>query len=169
MILSLISLIMKMEHKWGEQRESRYLPVCDDVGPISKYSEKPYFNDILATENVCRGKEPDEEHTMAEIVSEMLGDRPGKEMLEALKNLAKSAMNIKKGGNYELPKELRETMNDLVFYVKDPKITEEVLSALSRRRDDKSIHRFLNNVEAQIDYHWNTKFKDLMIAIKDIE
>jgi hypothetical protein len=33
-ILSLIGPLIKREHKWGKQRESRYLPVCDDPDEI---------------------------------------------------------------------------------------------------------------------------------------
>ena len=33
-ILSLIGPVIKREHKWGEQRESRYLPVCDDPDEV---------------------------------------------------------------------------------------------------------------------------------------
>ena len=33
-ILLLIGPMIKREHKWGEQRESRYLPVCDDPDEV---------------------------------------------------------------------------------------------------------------------------------------
>ena len=33
-ILSLIGPVIKREHKWGEQRDSRYLPVCDDPDEV---------------------------------------------------------------------------------------------------------------------------------------
>ena len=36
-ILSLISPVIKREHKWGEQRKSRYLPVCNDPEEIREH------------------------------------------------------------------------------------------------------------------------------------
>ena len=33
-ILSLIGPVIKREHKWGEQRDSRYLPVCEDPDEV---------------------------------------------------------------------------------------------------------------------------------------
>ena len=33
-ILILIGPVIKREHKWGEQRESRYLPVCEDPDEV---------------------------------------------------------------------------------------------------------------------------------------
>ena len=36
-IISLIASIVKREHKWGEQRNSRYLPVCSDPDEVREH------------------------------------------------------------------------------------------------------------------------------------
>ena len=36
-IFSLLAPLIKKEHKWGEQRVSRYLPVCDDPDEIREH------------------------------------------------------------------------------------------------------------------------------------
>ena len=36
-IFSILTTIIKKEHKWGEQRVSRYLPVCDDPDEIREH------------------------------------------------------------------------------------------------------------------------------------
>ena len=36
-IFSLLSPLVKKEHKWGKQRVSRYLPVCDDPDEIREH------------------------------------------------------------------------------------------------------------------------------------
>ena len=36
-ILWLIGLVIRREHKWGEQRESRYMPVCDNPDELREH------------------------------------------------------------------------------------------------------------------------------------
>ena len=36
-IFSLLAPLIKKEHQWGEQRASRYLPVCDDLDEIREH------------------------------------------------------------------------------------------------------------------------------------
>ena len=47
-ILSLMGPVIKREHKWGEQRSSRYLPVCNDPDEIREHVH------VYLTEKVYR-------------------------------------------------------------------------------------------------------------------
>ncbi|MBN2042743.1 MAG: hypothetical protein JW754_02955 [Candidatus Aenigmarchaeota archaeon] len=147
--------------------EPKYLGLDPD-SPLNRYMNEQYYNDIMATECVCKGKTEDGEHNMEEILCEMIGDNPDGDMMQTLKDLSQAAGNIKKTGNYDLPGEMRETLYELVFDVRNPEVTREVLSALAKK-EDKHIHTFLNNVGAQVQEYWNQDFVGLIDAIRDIE